>query len=91
MTRKLRILSVLIICVLSLLSIAAVPADYGDNEGTIRGAAFEDLNRNGKMDEGEKGVGWVYFTVSNGDYSHTYHSEWQEKDSAGNEYAVQRQ
>jgi len=69
------------------LSIAAHPA-YGENEGSIRGAAFLDMNRNGVQDPDEKGVGWVYFTISQGDYSETYFSEWRTTDSAGNEYAT---
>lgn len=76
-----------VLCLLALVSIAARPA-YGPNEGSIRGAAFLDMNRNGVRDEGEKGVGWVFFTVSQGDYSHTYHSEWQTTDAAGNQYAT---
>ena len=73
--------------ILAFLSIAAHPA-YGANEGSIRGAAFLDMNRNGVRDDGEKGVGWVYFTISQGEYSQTYHSEWQTTDAAGNEYAT---
>jgi hypothetical protein len=76
-----------VLCLLAFLSVAARPA-YGENEGSIRGAAFLDMNRNGMRDEGEKGVGWVYFTISQGDYSHTYHSEWQTVDSAGREHAT---
>lgn len=75
------------LCLLALLSIGARPA-YGENEGSIRGAAFLDMNRNGVRDPGEKGVGWVYFTISQGGYSETYFSEWRETDSAGNEYAT---
>jgi len=56
--------------------------------GTIRGAAFMDSNRNGKMDPGENGIGGVYFTVSQGDYSHTYYSEKRTEDEAGNKYAT---
>lgn len=78
---------ILLLCVLSVFSVAAGHA-YGPGEGTIRGAAFVDSNRNGKMDANEKGLGWVYFTVSNGDYSHTYYSEWRTVDEAGNTYAT---
>jgi len=88
MTRKIRYLSVLLICVLSLFSVSAIRAEYGPEEGSIRGAAFLDSNRNGVMDPGEEGVGWVYFTISNGEYSHLYHSEWQTTDKAGNSYAT---
>ncbi|HOT93334.1 MAG TPA: SdrD B-like domain-containing protein [Anaerolineae bacterium] len=76
------------LCALSVLSVTAVRAEYGPNEGTIRGMAFIDSNRNGKMDANEKGLGWVYFTISNGSYSHTYFSEWQTTDSVGNTYAT---
>ncbi|MBN1486040.1 MAG: hypothetical protein JW981_00275 [Anaerolineae bacterium] len=55
---------------------------------TIRGAAFLDSNRNGVMDAGEPGVGKVYFTISMGDFSHTYYSEDRTVDSAGNTYAT---
>jgi len=78
---------ILLLCMLSVFSIAAGHA-YGADAGTIRGAVFLDSNRNGKMDAGEKGVGWVYFTVSNGDYSHTYYSEWRTVDDVGNTYAT---
>ena len=77
----------LILCALSIFSIAAKPA-YGPGEGTIRGAVFVDANRNGKMDANEKGLGGVYFTVSNGDYSHTYYSENRTVDAFGNTYAT---
>lgn len=86
-----RHLGLVAICLLALFSVAAVNAQgggYGEHEGTIRGATFLDMNRNGKMDSGEKGVGWVYFTISQGEYSHTYYSEWREKDEAGNTYAT---
>jgi len=76
------------ICILSLLSISATHAGYGENEGTMRGMVFLDRNKNGKLDDGEKGIGWVYFTIRSGDYSHTYYSEWREKDEAGNLYAT---
>lgn len=75
------------LCILSFLSIAARPA-YGEGQGSIRGAAFLDMNRNGVPDPGEKGVGWVYFTISQGDYSHTYHSEWQDIGPGGNKHAT---
>ena len=89
MSRKSRLIVTLISCVLlSLLFVVAVYAEYGADEGTIRGAAFLDSNRNGKMDDGEQGLGWVYFTISNGSYSHTYHSEWQTVDSAGRTHAT---
>lgn len=78
---------ILLLCVLSVFSIAAKPA-YGPGEGTIRGAAFVDSNRNGKMDANEKGLGGVYFTVSNGEYSHTYYSENRTVDEFGNTYAT---
>lgn len=88
MSKKNRFTLVLALCVLlSLLSVSATLA-YGPDEGTIRGAAFLDSNRNGKMDDGEQGLGWVYFTISNGTYSHTYHSEWQTVDSAGRTHAT---
>ncbi len=83
-----RHLGLVAICLLALFSVAAARAEWGPDEGTIRGAAFLDMNRNGKMDAGEKGVGWVYFTISQGTYSHTYYSEWREKDEAGNTYAT---
>ncbi len=76
------------LCTLSVFSITIVRAEYGPNEGTIRGAVFIDSNRNGKMDTNEKGLGWVYFTISNGDYSHTYYSEWRTVDEKGNKYAT---
>jgi hypothetical protein len=79
---------ILLVCVLSALSIAATGFAYGGNEGTIRGAVFLDSNRNGKMDTNEKGLGGVYFTVSNGDYSHTYYSEQRTVDELGNTYAT---
>lgn len=89
MSKKTRLIITLISCMLlSVLSASAVLAEYGPNEGTIRGAAFVDNNKNGQMDQGEQGLGWVYFTISNGSYSHTYHSEWQTVDSAGNTYAT---
>lgn len=87
-SRKMQHSLILLLCVMSVFFIAAKPADYGPNEGTIRGAAFVDSNRNGKMDANEKGLGWVYFTISNGSYSHTYHSEWQTVDAVGNTYAT---
>jgi hypothetical protein len=46
---------ILLLCMLGVFSIAAKPA-YGPGEGTIRGAAFVDSNRNGKMDANEKGL-----------------------------------
>jgi hypothetical protein len=88
MSGKAQRIIALVLCALCIFSIAAARAEYGPNEGTIRGAAFVDSNKNGKMDSGESGLGWVYFTISNGDYSHTYHSEWQTVDSAGNKYAT---
>jgi hypothetical protein len=78
---------ILVLVMLSLFSIAAAPA-YGPGEGTIRGAAFVDSNRNGKMDANEKGLGGVYFTVSNGEYSHTYYSENRTVDEFGHTYAT---
>ncbi|MBN2390897.1 MAG: hypothetical protein JXR84_09245 [Anaerolineae bacterium] len=78
---------ILLLCVLGVFSIAAKPA-YGPGEGTIRGAAFVDINRNGKMDANEQGLGGVYFTVSNGEYSHTYYSENRTVDEFGNTYAT---
>jgi hypothetical protein len=78
---------ILLLCMLGVFSIAAKPA-YGPGEGTIRGAAFVDSNRNGKMDANEKGLGGVYFTVSNGEYSHTYYSENRTVDEFGNTYAT---
>ena len=78
---------ILLLCALSVFSIAAKPA-YGPGEGTIRGAAFVDVNRNGKMDANEQGLGGVYFTVSNGEYSHTYYSENRSVDEFGNTYAT---
>ena len=78
---------ILLLCALSVFSIAAGHA-YGPGEGTIRGAAFVDSNRNGKMDANEKGLGGVYFTVSNGEYSHTYYSENRTVDEFGNTYAT---
>ncbi|HOU14213.1 MAG TPA: SdrD B-like domain-containing protein [Anaerolineae bacterium] len=86
-SKKMLCAIVVALCALSVFS-AAVRAEYGPNEGTIRGAAFIDSNRNGKMDANEKGLGWVYFTISNGSYSHTYFSEWQTTDSVGNTYAT---
>ncbi len=58
------------------------------NTGTLRGAAFLDSNRNGVMDAGEPGVGGVYFTISAGDYSHTYYTEPRTVDEFGNTYAT---
>ncbi|MBN1875775.1 MAG: hypothetical protein JXA33_16240 [Anaerolineae bacterium] len=87
-SRKMQRGIILLLCVLSVFSIAATHAEYGPNQGTIRGAAFLDSNRNGKMDANEKGLGWVYFTVSNGSYSHTYYSEWRTVDEFGNTYAT---
>lgn len=81
-------LLVLALCFLSLFSLAAAPAEYGPDEGSIRGAAFVDNNRNGVMDPGEQGLGWVHFTISSNGYSKMYHSEWQVVDSVGNEYAT---
>jgi len=78
---------ILLLCALSVFSIAAGHA-YGPGEGTIRGAAFVDSNRNGKMDANEKGLGGVYFTVSNGEYSHIYYSENRTVDAFGNTYAT---
>jgi len=79
---------ILLICIFGILSIAAVHAGYGDDHGTIRGMVFLDSNRNGKLDAGEKGIGGVYFTISRGDYSHTYYSENRTVDEAGNTYAT---
>ncbi|MBN1876943.1 MAG: hypothetical protein JXA33_22165 [Anaerolineae bacterium] len=76
------------ICLLSLFAISANKASFGENEGTIRGATFLDKNRNGKMDVGEEGVGWVYFTITQGEYSHTYYSEWRTTDEDGHTYAT---
>lgn len=78
---------ILLLCVLSVFSIAAGHA-YGAGQGTIRGAVFMDSNRNGKMDANEKGLGGVYFTISNGEYSHTYYSEGRAVDEFGNTYAT---
>jgi hypothetical protein len=78
---------ILLLCVLSVFSVAAKPA-YGPGEGTIRGAVYVDSNRNGKMDANEKGLGGVYFTVSNGEYSHTYYSEKRTVDEFGKTYAT---
>ncbi len=78
---------ILLLCIVSAFSIAAGHA-YGPDQGTIRGAAFVDSNRNGKMDANEKGLGGVYFTVSNGEYSHTYYSENRTVDEVGNTYAT---
>ena len=78
---------ILLLCVLSVFAIAAGHA-YGPGQGTIRGAVFIDSNRNGKMDANEKGLGGVYFTISNGDYSHTYYSEARTVDEVGNTYAT---
>ncbi len=76
------------VLLMSLFLTSAAYADaWGDNEGSLRGATFLDENQNGKMDPGEKGVGWVYFTISQGDYSHTYYSEWREK-QFGHDYAT---
>ena len=89
MARKFRLISAVVSClVLSLLFGSTVLADYGPDEGTIRGAAFVDSNKNGQMDEGEQGLGWVYFTISNGSYSHTYFSQWQTVDEAGNTHVT---
>ena len=87
-SRKVQRSIILLVCVLSALSIAATGFAYGGNEGTIRGAVFLDSNRNGKMDANEKGLGGVYFTVSNGEYSHTYYSENRTVDEFGNTYAT---
>ncbi|HQE93223.1 MAG TPA: hypothetical protein PLH19_10255 [Anaerolineae bacterium] len=87
-SRKMLCAILVALCAFSVFSVTTVRADYGPNEGTIRGAAFVDSNRNGKMDANEKGLGWVYFTISNGDYSHTYFSEWQSVDAYGNTYAT---
>ncbi len=57
-------------------------------EGSIRGAVFLDANRNGVMDEGEEGIGGVYFTISQSEYSHTFYSEKRVEDEAGNKYAT---
>jgi hypothetical protein len=87
-SRKVQRSIILLVCVLSALSIAATGFEYGGNEGTIRGAVFVDSNRNGKMDANEKGLGGVYFTVSNGEYSHTYYSEARTVDEFGHTYAT---
>jgi len=87
-SRKVQRSIILLVCVLGVLSIAATSVQYGGNEGTIRGAVFVDSNRNGKMDANEKGLGGVYFTVSNGEYSHTYYSEQRTVDELGNTYAT---
>ena len=84
-TQRLRL--VMVVCLLGLFSIAAVP-QYDPGYGSIRGAVFLDANRNGVMDPGEQGLGWVYFTISSGDYSHTYFSEWRDVDEAGHQYAT---
>lgn len=89
MSKRTRLIIILIACVaLSSLFAPVVLADYGPDEGTIRGAAFVDNNKNGTMDDGEQGLGWVYFTISNGSYSHTYYSQWQTVDEAGNTHAT---
>ncbi len=85
---KRRLSVVVLCCLLSLLFASVVRADFGPDHGSIRGIAFLDRNRNGVREEGEEGLGWVYFTVSQGDYSHTFYSEWRETDSAGNTYAT---
>jgi hypothetical protein len=87
-SRKVQRSVILLVCVLGALSIAATGFGYGGNEGTIRGAVFVDNNRNGKMDANEKGLGGVYFTISNGEYSHTYYSEARTVDEFGNTYAT---
>ena len=88
MLHKIRWLTVIMVCLLCLLMAGTVSAEWGPDEGTIRGAAFLDSNKNGVMDEGEKGIGWVYFTISRDDYSHTYYSEWRETGEAGETYAT---
>ncbi len=90
MSKRTRSFGLIMVAVLlmSLFFVSAVQADgWGENEGSLRGATFLDENQNGKMDPGEKGVGWVYFTISQGDYSHTYYSEWRETQN-GHEYAT---
>ncbi|MBN2006878.1 MAG: hypothetical protein JXA21_26225 [Anaerolineae bacterium] len=90
MSKRIRSFGLILVVTLlmSLFLASAVQADaWGDNEGSLRGATYLDENRNGKMDPGEKGVGWVYFTISQGDYSHTYYSEWREQQN-GHDYAT---
>ncbi len=87
-SRKVQCGIILLVCVFGVFSIAATYVGYGANEGTIRGAVFVDSNRNGKMDANEKGLGGIYFTVSNGEYSHTYYSEGRTVDEVGNTYAT---
>lgn len=86
--RTQRWMTLVLVLVISLFTAATALAEYGPDEGTIRGAIFLDKNRNGVRDEGEEGLGPVYFTISSGDYSHMYHSEWQTTDDAGNTYAT---
>lgn len=89
MSHKIRGYVLSVVCLFCLLIVGTVSAEgYGPDEGTIRGAAFLDRNKNGVMDPDEKGVGWVYFTISRNEYSHTYYSEWRETDEAGNTYAT---
>jgi len=88
MSKKIRFIAALALCAMLSLLLTSTAFAYGPDEGTIRGAAFVDANRNGTMEDGESGLGWVYFTISNGDYSKTYYSEWRTTDEVGNQYAT---
>jgi hypothetical protein len=66
----------IILSVLALSNLGAARQDslnYGPS-GTIRGYVYLDSNRNGKFDDGEKGLPGVYVTISFGEYYHTYYT-----------------
>ncbi len=87
-TGKIRQWVPLILAVLALLSVAARPADWGPDTGSIRGAVYLDLNRNGAYDVGEPGVGGVWFAASCGDLTVHYYSEPRVTDEYGNTFAT---
>ena len=66
----------IILSALALSNLGAARQDslnYGPS-GTIRGYVYLDSNRNGKFDDGEKGLPGVYVTISFGEYYHTYYT-----------------
>lgn len=87
-TGKIRQWFPLLLAGLALLSVAAKPADWGPDTGSIRGAVYLDLNRNGAYDVGEPGVGGVWFTASCGGLTVHYYSEPRVTDEYGNTYAT---
>jgi hypothetical protein len=63
----------LVFLVVSALVLSTLGAAQGSS-GTIRGYVFRDTNQNGVFDSGEEGISWVYVTISNGEYQHTYYT-----------------